>query len=489
MKSQFLLAAAHSGAGKTTVTLGLLRALQRKGHRVQPFKCGPDYIDPIHHRAASGRDSINLDLYMMSDAHIRALYDRHGSAAGICITEGVMGLFDGARKREGSSADIARMLGLPVILVLNAKAMAYSAAAILYGLKHFDPGVRIAGVIFNFVETASHYRLLQEACEDVGVTALGHLPVNSGLRIPSRHLGLDTADAEGAIGAAADHMEKYVDLEELVRLTASVGSEETAGGSEGAAGGSEEAADGSEGDAVRGGEEVRAASGKRMAAGRRGGHRTILVARDAAFHFLYPENIRRLEEWGNLHYFSPLQDERLPVAADLIYLPGGYPELYLDKLAANTGLLDQIRSHYVNGRQLLAECGGMMYLGQAISDESGKPYTMAGLLDLATSIEHKKLSMGYRSIGLDGQTIKGHEFHYSQLVDRGAPGGAGTRMSVDGGARMSGVGSARMPADCAVYNVRGEKVETPVYYSDRLLASYMHLYWGEETGLVEKWLH
>src|SRR5258708_39036528 len=155
MNSQFLLAAAHSGAGKTTVTLGLLRALQRKGRQVQPFKCRPDYIDPIHHRTAAGRDSINLDRYMMSDTHIRELYDRHGSAADICITEGVMGLFDGARKMEGSSADIAQLLGLPVILVLNAKAMAYSAAAILYGMKHFDPGIRIAGVIFNFVETTS----------------------------------------------------------------------------------------------------------------------------------------------------------------------------------------------------------------------------------------------------------------------------------------------------------------------------------------------
>jgi len=441
MKSQFLIAAAHSGAGKTTVTLGLLRALQRRGHRVQPFKCGPDYIDPIHHRTASGRDSINLDRYMMSDAYIRELYEGYGSAADVCITEGVMGLYDGARKMEGSSADIARLLGLPVILVLNAKAMAYSAAAILYGMKHFDPGIRIAGVIFNFVETASHYRLLQEACADVGVTALGHLPTNSGLRIPSRHLGLDTGEAEGAIGAAADHVEKYVDWEELMRVTGM-------------------------GDV--GGE------GVVVKERRRGGDKIILVARDAAFHFLYPENIRRLEEWGRVHYFSPLQDEGLPVAADLIYLPGGYPELYLDQLAGNTRLLDQVRSYYADGGQLLAECGGMMYLGQTIADDDGKPFAMAGILDLSTSMERKKLSMGYRTIGLDGQTIKGHEFHYSQLVE-----GMG-----------SGTGADRvMPAaDCVVYNARGEKVEAPVYYNDRLLASYMHLYWGEDTGLVEKWL-
>src|SRR6201991_5310227 len=219
MNSQFLLAAAHSGAGKTTVTLGLIRAIQRQGLRVQPFKCGPDYIDPIHHRSAAGRDSINLDRFMMTDEHIRQLYASYGSAADVSVTEGVMGLFDGAKKSEGSSADIAKLLGLPVILVLDANAMAYSAAALLYGLKNFDKDLNVAGVIFNFVDSQSHYRLLCEACEDVGIKALGHLPANNSLQIPSRHLGLDTTDAEAAIVAAADHIEKHIDLAALLALT------------------------------------------------------------------------------------------------------------------------------------------------------------------------------------------------------------------------------------------------------------------------------
>jgi cobyrinic acid a,c-diamide synthase len=455
MKSQFLIAAAHSGAGKTTVTLGLLRALRRRGYLVQPFKCGPDYIDPIHHRTASGRDSINLDRFMMSDTHIRELYERNGSAADICITEGVMGLYDGARKMEGSSADIAQLLGLPVILVLNAKAMAYSAAAILYGMKHFRPGVRIAGVIFNFVETASHYRLLQEACEDVGIPAFGHLPTGDALRIPSRHLGLDTNEAEAAIEAAADHLERWVDWEGLIRATADETLPRVAGEGPSVAPKRVQAAKGPS-VVPRG---VQAAGGK-----------TVLVARDAAFHFLYPENIRRLEEWGTIHYFSPLQDEQLPVVPDLLYLPGGYPELYLDTLSGNRTLLQQVRAYAAGGGKIIAECGGMMYLGQYIADEKGRQYDMTGILGIATSMEQKKLQMGYRTVLLDGQTLKAHEFHYSQLV---------------GG---SGIGRADAMTDSEVYNARGERVEAPVYYTPRLLASYMHLYWGEDTSLLEKWL-
>src|SRR5580704_1544807 len=178
MKSQLLIAASHSGAGKTTVTLGLLRALRRKGYSIQSFKCGPDFIDPIHHRTASGRDSINLDRYMMSDEHIRYLYANWSANVEVSITEGVMGLFDGAVKSEGSTADLAKLLGLPVILVLDARAMAYTAAPILFGLRHFDPDLNVAGVIFNFVDAEGHYQLLKEAAADVGVMALGYLPEN-----------------------------------------------------------------------------------------------------------------------------------------------------------------------------------------------------------------------------------------------------------------------------------------------------------------------
>jgi len=429
MNSQFLLAAAHSGAGKTTVTLGLLRALQRKGLRVQPFKCGPDYIDPIHHRTAAGKDSINLDRFMMSDAHIHQLYNQYGSTADVAITEGVMGLFDGAKKSEGSSADIAKLLGLPVILVLNAKAMAYSAAALLYGLKNFDRELRVAGVIFNFVDSESHYRLLCEAAEDVGIKALGHLPANDSLRIPSRHLGLDTTDAETAIAAAADHIEKHIDLAALLTATST----------------------------TQGNLETTPPPPPMV-------NKRILVAYDEAFHFLYPKNLRRLEEYGQLSYFSPLRDRQLPFIPDLLYLPGGYPELHLPELSANRSLLQQISAYGASHRPILAECGGMMYLGREIRDVTGKTWPMAGVLDIATSMSNKKMTLGYRTLRLGDLVLKGHEFHYSQPLGEYAPSAA------------------------EVFNAHDVPIGTPVFYHPRLLASYVHVYWGENSGLLEKLL-
>ena len=442
MKSQLLIGASHSGAGKTTVTLGLLRALRRKGYSIQSFKCGPDFIDPIHHKTAAGRDSINLDRYMMSDTHIRHLYDHYAADADVCITEGVMGLFDGAVRSMGSSADLAKRLGLPVILILNAKAMAYTVAPVLYGLKKFDPDLHIAGVIFNFVETASHYRLLQEACEDVRVPALGYLPANKKLKIPSRHLGLDTGDADDAIEAAADHLQRHLDLDHLLaatRVDNEPATRQTAAG------------------------QAATETDYPMIPGRR----TVLVARDAAFHFLYPENIRRLQQWGDIHYFSPLESTQLPVTADLVYLPGGYPELYLSRLSGNVPLLDQLRAYAAAGGRIIAECGGMMYLGRSIADETGNAYPMAGILDIATGMQRKKLSLGYRTVLLPGGTAKGHEFHYSQFEGQG--------------------NDALIPREA--YNAAGHRVDVPFFHTPSLMASYMHLYWGEEMGFIENWLN
>lgn len=442
MKSQFLIAAPHSGAGKTTVTLGLLRAFRRKGYRVQPFKCGPDFIDPIHHHTAAGRPGINLDRYMMSDDHIRDLYSRYSAAADISITEGVMGLFDGSLKSKGSSADLSKMLGLPVILILNAKAMAYSAAALLYGLSRFDPDLKIAGVLFNFVDTASHYRLLQEAAEDAGVPALGYLPANPALRIPSRHLGLDTGGAEAAVEAAADHIGKQLDLDAWLRLTTTTTTTTAAAAST-------------------------ATPPIPDPPNRPAGKKTVLIAKDAAFHFLYPENIRRLEQWGGIHYFSPLESAQLPVRPDLLYLPGGYPELHLGQLAANHSLLEAVRAYAEDGGRILAECGGMMYLGRSISDDQGRRYPMAGVLGIATGMQHKKLSLGYRTVRLPGGEAKGHEFHYSQFEEE----------NIGPLPRRAG------------YNAAGQRMDIPFFYTPRLLASYLHFYWGEDTSFLDSWLN
>ena len=222
-KSSFLISAPSSNSGKTTLTLGLLRALRDRGLGVQAFKCGPDYIDTIHHTTAAGRPGLNLDTFMASDAHTRDVYAHYASRADVSVAEGVMGLFDGADKMKGSSAEIAALLDIPVVLVINAQSMAYSAAPLIYGLKNFYPGIRVVGAIFNFVNTESHYRFLQDACADAGVEALGYLPKNEALSIPSRHLGLHISaetDYEQIIERLAEAIPRTVNLDRLLEIAA-----------------------------------------------------------------------------------------------------------------------------------------------------------------------------------------------------------------------------------------------------------------------------
>lgn len=432
MKPQFLIAAPHSGAGKTTVTLGILKALRNRGLTVQPFKCGPDYLDPKLHTIASGKQSINLDRFMMNDLHINNLYSGYGSQAEVLVTEGVMGLFDGAVKMEGSSADIALLLHIPVIMVINAKAMAYSAAALLLGFKMLCTNLQIAGVIFNFVEHESHYKILKEAALDVGITPLGYLPNRADLQIPSRHLGLKTGseiDHHTIIEQAASHIEKHIDLDELLRITtAPLSSAEVP-------------------------QPVTIHSSRK-----------ILVAYDEAFNFIYPENIKALSAMGEVGYFSPLKDTSLP-SADLIYLPGGYPELHLKALSANKTLINQLKDYEKKGGRILAECGGMMYLGNYIVDESGIQFPMTGILDLATGMQQKKLSLGYKRLNLEGTELKGHEFHYSVFIDQPAP-----------------------DPQIQVWNARNELLQLPVFKTRNILASYFHFYFGDKIAVIESLL-
>lgn len=216
---KFLIGAATSNSGKTTFTMGLLRALKRRGLDVQPYKCGPDYIDTMFHEMASGHESVNLDSFMSSEEHIKDIFDRYGEGKDVRVVEGVMGLFDGYDKSRGSSAEIAMMLDIPVVLVVNAKSVAYSVAPLIYGFKHFNPNIKIAGVVFNMVASENHYRFLREACEDAGVKCLGYMQKNPQLIIPGRHLGLTITareETERLINLAADEVEKNVDIEMLL---------------------------------------------------------------------------------------------------------------------------------------------------------------------------------------------------------------------------------------------------------------------------------
>ncbi len=429
MQSQFLIGAPASGSGKTTVTLGLMRALVCRGLAVQPFKCGPDYIDPMYHRLAAGRESINLDPWMASADHLRKLYARFGVGADACVAEGVMGLFDGWRAGEGSSAEVARTLGLPVVLVVDARSTAYSVAPLLWGFRGFRPGVEIAGVIFNRVGGASHYSFLRDAARDAGVEPLGWLPRSESFAAPSRHLGLSIENLDAfspTIDAIAEALEQNVDLDRLLELTR--------------------------------GPKPAAPSLSTFNVQR---STKIAIARDEAFNFIYPANLDRLGEQGaELQFFSPLTDATPPPGADLIYIPGGYPEFFTDRLTANTSMRAAIRDHAESGGRILAECGGMLYLCRTLDSAP-----MCGVLPLDGTMEGMRLRLGYRELHLEnGQRLRGHEFHYSTV--RG-----------------------ELPSVARVFSARGEEVATPLYRRKNTIAGYTHLYWadgGDPTKLFDE---
>ncbi len=419
--SRFLIGAASSGSGKTTLTLGLLKMLKNRNFNVQPFKCGPDYIDTKFHRMASENDAVNLDLYLSSAQHVKQLYAKYGAGKDACIIEGVMGLFDGYERQQGSSAQVARLLDAPVVLVINAKAMAYSAAPLLYGFKNFCPDVRLAGAIFNFVGSENHYKLLKEACAAVGVEPLGYLPKQQDIELSSRYLGLSFDNQQqlnAAIDNAAQLVEQHVEVDKLLALTAT--------------------------------NPPQLPPNKAFSSG----SLKIAVANDEAFTFTYTENIAALEQLGEVVFFSPMHDNRLPTA-DLIYLPGGYPELYLPQLSGNTEMLNAIRTYVENGGKLLAECGGMMYLSETIKDRHGVEYPVVGIFGQKASMCGSRLTLGYRTFEYNGVRVRGHEFHYSHIEEN------------------------NIASVAKIYNARGDEVSTKLLRYKNTIAGYTHAYWAE----------
>lgn len=430
MKPQLLIGALHSGSGKTTFTMGILRALQRQGLQVQPFKCGPDYIDTRFHALAAGRESVNLDTWLASERHVRDLYARYGADADVCVVEGVMGLFDGYDRMAGSSAAIARLLDIPVVLVVGARSMAYTVAAQLHGMKTFLPGLRLAGVVFNQVFSENHFRFLAQACEDAGLRCFGWLPKVPDLEIPSRHLGLTLAagqEMERWIDRAADLVTRCLDLPALLEAVC-----------------------------------VAAAEAPAVATAAPGTLR-IAVARDAAFNFTYRENLSRLSQLGQVRFFSPLAGDPLP-EADLVYLPGGYPELFAAELSSRRETMQQLRDYAESGGRILAECGGMIYLSRAIEGVEGGPYPLCGVLPFSATMDGARLHLGYRRlVDAAGREWRGHEFHYSAVTAPDA-----------------------LPSVAQQYDARGGAVATPLYRYKNVIAGYTHLYWGE-TGVLNLW--
>jgi cobyrinic acid a,c-diamide synthase len=390
-----VVAGVSSGAGKTTVTLALLEALRRRGLTVQAFKVGPDFIDPAYHTLATGRPSYNLDGWMCGRDHAVATVAARAADADLAVVEGVMGCFDGVDglSEDGSTAQIAKWLGAPVVLVADATALSRSAAAVVLGFERFDPDLDLAGVVFNRAGGPTHRRWLGEAvAAGCKARVLGALPHEAQVSLAERHLGLVTA-AEGGYSAAlrgrlAALAEEHVDLDALLSL-------------------------------ARSGVERRPANPARAAGGK---SVTIAVARDRAFQFYYAENLETLEGMGaRLSFWSPVDDRALP-DADGLYLGGGYPELYGRELAGNAGMRAAVRAFARSG-PVYAECGGLMYLADSLTDLDGRDWPMVGVLPARVRMRRGELTLGYREITLTSEGLlgpaglraRGQEFHRSTL--------------------------------------------------------------------------
>ena len=390
-----MIAAARSGSGKTTLTLGLLRALARRGVAVASAKSGPDYIDAAFLAAASGRESVNLDSWAMPAPFIRALAQSLGGDT--VIVEGSMGLFDGALSPEGAtgaSADVAAILGLPVVLALDVSGQAQTAAAVAMGCAYFDSRVRVAGVVLNKVGGERHRRLCSQALEARGLPVLGALPRDGSIGLPERHLGLvqaqETVALDARLDALGDFVAAHVDLDALMACVAPLAGVEVAG-------------------------PLRPPGGR------------IAMARDAAFSFVYPHLLAGWRAAGaEILFFSPLADEAPPENADVCWLPGGYPELHAGPLAAASRFRDGLR-RFAETRPVHGECGGFMALGAGLVDAQGGRHEMAGLLSVETSFAKRRMTLGYRRarlladgpLGARGAEWLGHEFHYATVSASG----------------------------------------------------------------------
>lgn len=440
-----LIAAPSSGSGKTTVALALIAAARRRGLVVQPFKVGPDFIDPGHHARLAGRAARTLDGWMLGADACRASMRAALARADVAIVEGMMGLFDGLSPTgdSGSTAEIAKWLDLPVVLVVDAGAMARSAAALVQGFRDFDPAVTIAGVIFNRIGGVAHLALLRDALAAANLPpCLGGLPLDPSLAIPERHLGLFTAaETTITLDTLADAADRHLDVDALLGLATRSGTP---------------------------GRRAQAAPGAREPSAERSRAR-IAVARDAAFSFYYPENLELLAAAGaEIVEFSPLGDARLPSGVHGLYLGGGYPEVHAARLAANVSLLDELRAFATTGGLVYAECGGLMLLGESVADEDGRVHAMAGVLPLKIRMQPWRLTIGYREVVigcpfLPAATARGHEFHRSTL-DETVP-----------------VSLAR------AYVIRDPATGVEMregFTSRRTLASYVHLHFASAPGLA-----
>ena len=451
-----LIAGTHSSVGKTTWSLALMALARKKGLAVQPFKAGPDYIDPgFHHQVCFPRRSRNLDLFLLSKEKVKEIYSKHSFDTQLSIVEGVMGLYDGKGvDHEASSAHLAKILGLPVLLVFDGSGMAGgSAAALVLGFQKFDPELNLAGVLVNRVRQV-HFNLIKQAVESsTGVACLGFLPHEDEFSIPERHLGLVTAgeagDWKAKIGRAASFLEKGFNWEGFIQVS-SVTSPVDLG---------QRTFPFDENSSP-----PPSSSPPRRGRGKGEGVK-IGVAYDAAFSFYYEDNLDLLREKAEVVFFSPLQDAVLPEGLSLLYLGGGFPEVYAPQLATNKSMIKSIRDFYASGGFIYGECGGLIYLAEAFCDSSGKEYPLLKLLPGRISMTDRLQNFGYQEIKTHTDTfvfskntaLRSHEFHYSVWDQEG-----------------------KSPA---AYQL-GDRLEG--FASERIFVSYQHLHFGSGCGLLNR---
>ncbi len=463
-----VIAGTHSGCGKTTVTLGIMAALRKKGLDVQPFKAGPDFIDAGLHRLVAARPSRNLDQWMCGREYVLDSFARHTANADIAVIEGVMGLYDG----DLCTASLARLLDVPVVLVVDAYGMAESAGAVVSGFAEFGVRsselVKLAGVIFNRVASENHYNRLKGSVKDVPV--LGYLPRELDFEIPHRHLGLTIAEedpiAKTNLGKLADAVLQCIDIDRIYE------------------------------------------SATLNTTGRDGivkdfspfhiphSEFRIAVASDKAFSFYYEDNLEALRNTGaEIIRFSPLADRAVPANADAVYIGGGYPELNAEALSLNAPLLASVRAWADAGKPLYAECGGMMYLSAGISDFEGRRFPMAGVFPFET-VMTKKPRLGYREIqlaedcilGRKGERFRGHEFHYSEIADdamRNSDPLCSREHSQTLGAGFGRRNKENEKMIYAVRDARGREKGREGYCYKNTLASYVHVHFGSNPLIAE----
>jgi cobyrinic acid a,c-diamide synthase len=441
-----IIAGTASGVGKTTVATGLMGALRQRGLKVQPFKTGPDYIDPTYHTWVTGVTSRNLDTWMLSRETVIELLHRAMKEKDIAVIEGVMGLFDGHSSTDdkGSTAELAKILDVPVVLVLDSRKSARSLAAMVHGYKTFDSFLRLGGVILNGIGSDGHLSVCRDSIEHyTGVKVVGYLPRREDLRLPERHLGLiptvEGASSQEFLSRLIEQCLATFNLTEIIRIADHVNIPDV-------------------------GPKVFPNMEKPALA-------SIAVARDKAFSFYYQDSLDLLEAWGaELLPFSPLADKRLPEMTSGIYIGGGFPELYAAELAANESMKEAVRGVVRSGMPVYAECGGLMYLGTSLHDLQGQRHTMVAALPVSSQINNPELSLGYCTVKAlndgpllrKGDEVRGHEFHWS-VLEKGK-------------------------YSCNAYRLIDREGVIEGFHQGNVLASYIHLHMASRPSMAQRFI-